>query len=412
MPRKIKSLLFSTLFPSSARELHGIFVETRLRELLKSGRVETRVLAPVPWFPFAHPRFGAYAAMAKTPAREQRSGVDVYHPRYPLPPKVGQNISPYLLAMGSLLTARRLIREGFDFDLIDAHFFYPDGVAAALLARHLGKPFVCTARGSDINLYQQFPIPRRLIAGTLVQSAANIGVSADLVRQMVALGAPPSKCHIIRNGVDLERFVPLDPLESRSALGLPAQGRVLLMVGHLVELKGHHLVIELLHDLPEASLVIVGAGERLHFLQALAVSLGVQARVQFVGQKANDELKRYYSAADALVLASSREGWPNVLLEAMACGTPVVATNVNGTPEIVSGPDAGRLAAERSAASLREALDDLLAHYPERARVRAFAERFSWAESTQRQVELFETVLADQSEQHALSRVQERATHH
>ena len=121
----------------------------------------------------------------------------------------------------------------------------------------LGKPFVCTARGSDINLYQQFATPRRLIERTLRQSAANIGVSADLVRQLVALGADPSKCHTIRNGVDLERFVPLDRVESRAALGLPAQGRLLLMVGHLVELKGHHLVIELLRDLTDTHLVIV-----------------------------------------------------------------------------------------------------------------------------------------------------------
>jgi teichuronic acid biosynthesis glycosyltransferase TuaC len=412
MARKIKTLLFSTLFPSRARALHGIFVETRLRELLKSGRVETRVLAPVPWFPFVHPRFGAYAAMARTPAREQREGVEVYHPRYPLPPKVGQNVAPYLLAAGSLPTARRLIREGFDFDLIDAHFFYPDGVAASLLARHLGKPFVCTARGSDINLYQQFSTPRRLIAKTLEQSAANIGVSADLVKQMVALGADSGKCHTIRNGVDLERFVPLDPAESRAALGLPARGLMLLMVGHLVELKGHHLVIEMLKGLPDAHLVIVGAGERLAFLQSLALSLGVQTRVHFGGQQANDELKRYYSAADVLLLASSREGWPNVLLEAMACGTPVVATLVNGTPEIVSAPEAGRLAAERSPASLRAALDDLLARYPQRRLVRAFAERFSWAETTQRQVDLFEAVLSERGARLAAGNAQERVVHH
>lgn len=398
MSKKIKALLFSTLYPSSERPLHGIFVETRLRELLRSGQVETRVVAPVPWFPFAHARFGAYAKLAKTPRYELRNGIEVYHPRYPLPPRVGQNIAPYLLAMGSLPTIRRLIQQGFDFDLIDAHFYYPDGVAAAMLARQLGKPFVCTARGSDINLYQRFATPRRLIASALAQASANIGVSADLVRQMVGLGADPSTCLTIRNGVDLERFVPLDPAESRAALGLPLQGRVLLMVGHLVELKGHRLVIEMLPHLPDACLVIVGDGDQLDSLKARADSLGVLERIQFAGQVANEDLRRYYSAADVLMLASSREGWPNVLLEAMACGTPVVATRVNGTPEIVSSPEAGRLAPDRSPDGLLAAFRDLMEHCPDRAQVRAYAERFSWAETTRLQQELFQAVVAAQGE--------------
>lgn len=399
MSKKIRTLLFSTLFPSSVRPVHGIFVETRLRELLKGGLVETQVLAPVPWFPFTHHRFGAYATMAATPPVEQRAGVTVYHPRYPLPPKIGQNIAPYMLAMGSLPTIRRILDQGFDFDLIDAHFFYPDGVAAGLLAKWLGKPFVCTARGSDINLYRQYAIPKRLIARTLQQSSCNIGVSADLVRQMVELGADPARCLAIRNGVDLERFAPMDQVQARRATGLPEVGRILLMVGNLVELKGHRLVIDMLREMPDMRLVIVGSGDQLSSLTAQTKSLGLQDRVHFVGQKANEELKLYYSAADALVLASSREGWPNVLLEAMACGTPVIATRVNGTPEIVCRPEAGRLVNERTPAGLRNALLNLLHSYPVRSQVRAFAEHFSWQETTRLQCELFSSIVAGQGVQ-------------
>ena len=159
MSNKLKTLLFSTLYPSSVRPGHGIFVETRLRELLKSGKVETQVVAPVPWFPINHPIFGSYAKMAATPRLEERNGIRVHHPRYFLPPKVGQNIAPYVLAAGALPTIRRLMSDGFDFDVIDAHFYYPDGVAASIIAEKLGKPFVCTARGSDINLYKQSPKP-------------------------------------------------------------------------------------------------------------------------------------------------------------------------------------------------------------------------------------------------------------
>ena len=135
MREKIRTLLFSTLYPSSARPIHGIFVETRLRELLKSGCVQTQVVAPVPWFPWSHERFGAYAKMAQTPLFEERNGVKVHHPRYFLPPKIGQSIAPYVLAAGALPTIHRLMRDGFDFDVIDAHFYYPDGVAASLIAK-------------------------------------------------------------------------------------------------------------------------------------------------------------------------------------------------------------------------------------------------------------------------------------
>lgn len=394
MSEPLKTVLFSTLYPSSVRPVHGIFVETRLRELLKTGQVETRVVAPVPWFPSENPRYGHYALFAKTPRRESWHGIEVEHPRYLLPPKIGQNIAPYVLALGALPTLRRMIREGFDFDLIDAHFFYPDGVAAALLARWLNKPFVCTARGSDINLYRQFRIARWALQRTLRKSAGNIGVSADLVKQMQELGAPAGTCHVMRNGVDLQRFEVLDRPAARQALGLAPDGRWLVSVGHLVELKGHHLAIGLLAELPWARLAIVGGGVEMERLRALADQLGVADRVVFAGQRPQEELKLWFNAAEALILASSREGWANVLLEALACGTPVVATRVSGTPEVIADPVAGQLATERSLAGLKAALTRLMDAYPDRSAVRRYAEGFSWDETSQAQVRLFDAVRA------------------
>lgn len=392
MNTKIRTLLFSTLFPSSARPIHGIFVESRLVHLLKSGCVETKVVAPVPWFPFKSERFGSYAQMAQTPHHEHRNGLEVYHPRYLLPPKVGQNIAPLMLAMGALPVVKKILNGGFDFDVIDAHFWYPDGVAACILSRLLKKPFVCTARGSDITLYRNHWLPDKYLRHALRQSEANIAVCTDLVNQMVDMGAPPERSLAIRNGVDLERFTPLPPAQARQTLGLPAQGLLLLSVGHLIERKGHHLAIEMLLEFQAARLVIVGAGPMDAELRALAERLQVQDRVVFAGMQPNALLATYYSAADALVLASSFEGWANVLLESMACGTPVVATPVNGTPEVVAAPEAGRLAAARSTASLNQALHALLDNYPERSDVRTYAEKFSWEETTRLQCELFAAI--------------------
>ena len=389
----IRTLLFSTLYPSSARPIHGIFVETRLRELLKSGEVETKVVAPVPWFPFSGERWGEYGRFAATPRFEQRNGVDVHHPRYFLPPKIGMNIAPHTLARSALPTIRKLMRDGFDFDLIDAHYYYPDGVAAGFLAKWLGKPFVVTARGTDLSQIPQFAYPRRLILDTAARAAASIGVCAALMDSIAELGADRQRLHVMRIGVDLERFQPVDRVEARRYLGLPIDRRILLSVGLLIERKGHHIAIEALKQLPEdVLLVIAGSGPERERLEGLAKDSGVAARVQFAGQVPNDQLKWWYSAADALLLCSSREGWANVLLESMACGTPAIATSIWGTPEVIQRREAGRLMATRTPQALVDASRDLFADYPDRTSVRKYAEGFGWDATTAAQLKLFKEV--------------------
>lgn len=388
----MKVLLFSSLYPSAVRPIHGIFVETRLRELLKTGQVQAKVVAPVPWFPFKAKRFGEYAQFAATPRFETRNGLEVHHPRYLLLPKVGMNLAPYAMALGALRTVRRLQREGFDPDLIDAHYYYPDGVAAGLLAKWLGKPFVVTARGTDLNLIPQYPLPRKLILATAAQASASIGVCQALMDTLGELGADRRKLHTLRNGVDLQRFVPEDRAQARQRLGLPVDGRYLLSVGHLIERKGHHIAIEALSHLPGVTLLIAGGGPEEGALKALAKRLGVAERVRWVGVVPQTDLKWWYSAADVLALCSSREGWANVLLEAMACGTPVLATNIWGTPEVVSTPAAGLLLARRDAPALAAAWVHLHTQLSSREDTRAHAETFSWEATTQGQLRLFREV--------------------
>jgi teichuronic acid biosynthesis glycosyltransferase TuaC len=392
MARPIRTLLFSTLYPSAARPVHGVFVETRLRELLRSGEVQTRVVAPVPWFPFTAERFGEYAQFARTPRHELRHGIEVHHPRYLLPPKVGMHIAPWLLALGAWPTVRRLLDEGFDFDLIDAHYYYPDGVAAGFIARRLGMPFVVTARGSDVNLISDHAGPRRLILRTAESAAASVGVCRALVDRLAELGADASKLRTLRNGVDLDRFRPEPQEEARRRLGLDA-GVWLVSVGALIERKGHHLTIDALAALPGVRLALVGSGPERSALEARARAAGVSDRVRFVGQVPNDQLRWWYSAANASVLCSSREGWANVLLESMACGTPVVATDIWGTPEVVAAPQAGRLMRDRRADALVQALRALQSAMPSREQVRAYAERFSWHATSDAQLRLFREIV-------------------
>jgi glycosyltransferase involved in cell wall biosynthesis len=395
----MKVLTFSTLYPNAARPAHGIFVETRLRQLVASGQVQSSVVAPVPWFPFRHSAFGAYAAQARAPRAETRNGIEVLHPRFPLLPKVGMTLAPLLIYRAVLPIVERMHRER-GFDLIDAHYFYPDGVAAAMLGRRLGVPVVITARGTDVNLIAQYRIPRRMIRWAAGQADAVIAVSQALKEKLAALGVERERIHVLRNGVDLELFHP----ENRDALraDLTLRGPTLLSVGNLLGFKGHGVAIEALSLLPHYELVIAGDGPDRAAFEALARQCGVSGRVRFVGSLSQQDLRRYYCAADALVLASSREGWPNVLLEAMACGTPVIATDVGGVPEIVTSMDAGIVVKERSAPALAGAVRALLTQPRERAATRRFAERFGWGATTNGQLRLFRQVLAANAPQPAV----------
>jgi glycosyltransferase involved in cell wall biosynthesis len=388
----LRTLLFSTLYPNSVRPGHGIFVEKRLRELLSSGQVQTRVVAPVPWFFSSHPRYGDYARWALTPEHETRHGIEVSHPRYLVLPKVGMHLTPFTLAFCARPVVQRLLDEGFDFDLIDAHYYYPDGVAAALLARYFNKPLVITARGSDINLLGQFSIPRRLMLWSAQQAIASIGVSRALTQSMSSMAMPVNRLKTLTNGVDLSLFQIQSQWRMRALLNWP-NTPTLLSVGNLVENKGHHLAIEALIHLPMFRLVIAGEGPQRRTLERLALQSQVASRVQFLGQVAPEQLARCYSASDLLVLPSSREGWPNVLLESMACGTPVVATRVGGISEIISSPEAGLLMPERSVGSLVRTIEALWRELPAREAVRACTTKHHWQATTQGQLSLFRDVV-------------------
>ncbi len=257
--RPVRLLTFSTLFPHAARPNHGIFVENRLRHLIASGQATSLVLAPVPWFPGRSKWFGDWAVNACAPAAEMRHGIAIRHPRYPVIPKVGMSIAPWLLYRAMVPQIERLLAEDHRFDVIDAHYIYPDGVAATWLGRRFGLPVVMTARGTDVNLIPRYKVPRRLIQGAIRDASALIAVSAALKDVLVELGAPDEKVTVLRNGVETDLFrPPKDRAAVRTALGL--KGPALISVGGLIERKGHHRTIEAMRQLPDFELIILGEG--------------------------------------------------------------------------------------------------------------------------------------------------------
>lgn len=370
-------LVFSTLYPNAAQPNHGVFVENRLAHTLALGGLQATVIAPAPYFPSRHLMFGRYAVYAQIPASEVQRGVEVLHPRYLVAPKIGSRLTPWTLYRAGLRAARALRAKGETFDVIDAHYFYPDGVAAAALGRALRLPVIITARGTDLTLIPRDTSARRAIAWAVQEAAASVAVCDDLRRRLVALGAPEARTLTLRNGVDLERFSLGDQTACRAKLGV--SGFVLLSVGSLIPRKGHALTIEAMRRYPDACLLIAGSGPLRTELETLARTMGVADQVRFLGEVPHAELPDLYRAADILVLASEREGWANVLLEAMASGTPVVATAVNGAPEVVRSPCAGVLVRERTVMRLVEAIDSLRNTPPTRHETRRYAEAFSWS---------------------------------
>jgi teichuronic acid biosynthesis glycosyltransferase TuaC len=390
----IRLLTFSTLFPNSIQPNHGIFVQNRLRHLVAGGEAVSTVVAPMPYFPFTSPRFGAWAKHAAVPRLEQRHGLTIHHPRFLVIPKIGMSAAPRLLYRAALPYVSRLIANGGTFDAIDAHYFYPDGVAAVWLGQKLNLPVVVTARGTDVNLIPQYPRPRRLLQQAIAGAAAVVGVSSALRDVLLELGARPERAFTLRNGVETEVFRPLPNRDAiRASLGLSR--KTLISVGYLIDRKGHHRTIAAMQQLPEFELVIVGEGPDRAKLQAQIDQAGLADRVRLLGPRPHAELPALYNAADAMVLASSREGWANVLLEAMACGTPVVASNIWGNPEVVRTRDAGVIYDPNTPEGIAAGVRDLFADPPSRAATRAYAEPFSWDETTAGQLALFRQVLAE-----------------
>ncbi|MCS6945209.1 MAG: glycosyltransferase family 4 protein [Sutterellaceae bacterium] len=393
----VRVLSVTTLYPSAVAPRHGIFVETRLRQLLALGGIDVRVAAPVPWFPFAGKAFGRFGMYAATPAREERWGILVYHPRYLSLPHIADALRLRSLAAAYARVAAELLEGGWDCDVVDAHYLYPDGVAAAHFAQRLGRPLVLTARGSDVNYFGWLPTPRRHILAALVQARRVITVSHALRDALIAIGASPTGIEVLRNGVDVALFRPGGGPEVRARLGLGSEPLV-LSVGNLVPEKGHLLVLEAVARLAGVHLLVVGEGPLRRQLAARAERLGVAARVHLHPNVPQTELARIYSAADVLVLASTREGCPNVLLEALACGTPVVTSDVGGAREIVTDGVVGHVVSERTAEAFAAAIDRTLTRDFDPAELRRYAEHFSWKPIVQRYRQILAEAASDRQD--------------
>ena len=392
-------VVFSSLFPSVARPGAGLFIRERMFRVARHRALV--VVSPQPWFPGQGliRRFRP-GYRPEAPAMEIQQGIRVYHPRFLARPGVLRRLDGWSMALATVGLMRRLGGEGER--LIDAHFAYPVGEAATRLGRWLGLPVTITLRGTEVP-HSKNPVLRPRLVRTLAAATRIFSVSDSLRRLALELGASPDKTEVVGNGVDTGVFHPVDRASARQTLGLPASAKVLISVGGLVERKGMHRVIDCLPGLlashPGLHYLIVGGaspeGDLRAELDAQATRLGVAARVHFLGALPPDALKGPLSAADVFVLSTRNEGWANVFLEAMACGLPVITTDVGGNAEVVCRPELGTMVPFGDADALTRALDQALSVEWNRAAILAYAQDNQWDKRVAQLLRAFAPLLRD-----------------
>ena len=384
MPRpEPRLVVFTTLFPHAGAPGAGLFIRERMFRVAKV--LPLTVVAPVPWFPLQSIlRWWKSGFRPVAPVFEIQDGIEVRHPRFFSVPGAFKWLDGFFMALGCLPTMLRLKRS-FAFNVIDAHFAYPDGYAATLLGRWLRVPVTITLRGTEVPLARD-PRRRPRLVKALERARRVFSVSDSLKRHVVSLGVPGDKIVVVGNGIDTAVFHRVLRRTARDQLHLPVDAPVLRSVGALVERKGLHRVMECLPALrrrfPGLRYLVVGGaspeGDFSGFLRQRVIELGLQDCVMFLGALAPTELKAPLSAADVFVLATGNEGWANVFLEAMACGLPVVTTSVGGNAEVVAHPGLGILVPFGEPDELERAMAEALGRDWDRASIVAHAEANTW----------------------------------
>ncbi len=378
-------VVLSSLFPSSRQPGAGLFVRERVFRV--GQRMPLSVVSPAPWFPLQglvsrlRPGFRPGA-----PRHESQQGFDVWFPRFFSVPSVLKRFDGVLMALGAYGRLKKLKAQG-RLDIIDAHFAYPDGYAAGLLGRWLEVPVTITLRGTE-QRHVNDPVLRLRLRNALQRADRVFAVSESLRQTALALGIDPRKTEVVGNGVDINRFQPILKQPARAALGLKPNVPVLISIGGLVERKGFHRVLECLPELrknfPELQYLIVGGpsteGDWTDRLKVLAHSLQLDNCVRFLGPLPSAELQKILSAADVFVLATRNEGWANVFLEAMACGLPVVTTDVGGNREVVCDATLGEVVAFGDRPQLVAAISRALVRTWDRDAIRAYAQANTWSQ--------------------------------
>lgn len=391
----MKILVITSVFPNHKQPNLGIFVRERMFKAAK--KCEIKVIAPVPWFPFA--RYLKNNYRPRVDYKEIQDSIEVYHPKFFSIPYFFKFFDGLFFFLSCIITVIKL-KKNFKFNIIDSHFSYPDGFGAVLIGKLFNKPVTITLRGT-IKKLLRYPLIKFQIRYALKKAAKVFAVCNDLKNVATLLGIHDGKIEVIPNGIDIEKFRPVNKLEARKELGLPADRKIMISVGGLVKRKGFHEVIALLPEIkknhPDIMYLIVGGatveGNYGPELRKTVRRLHLENDVLFAGHQPHDKIYKWLSASDVFCLATGNEGWANVFLEANSCGLPVVTTNVGGNREVVSSEDYGLLFDINNKKEMAAAILKALGQKWDKNKIISYARSNRWDNRISQLLEQFKEII-------------------
>jgi teichuronic acid biosynthesis glycosyltransferase TuaC len=387
--KKHKVVIITNLYPNGRAPTFGIFIKQLVARL--SSRYEVQVIAPIPWIPGLLKRL---FKMAEQPEIiEKIDGITVYHPRYLVIPKITRSLYGFYYFFCIYPLLKKLKKE-FAPDLISSHWVYPDGFAAVLAAKKLGIKSTVHALGCDINEYTKFFLRKKLITFALNNANAVVVKSSRLKDRVLELGINEDKIHVILNGVNSDMFFQQDMVESRKHLDVSTQAYIYLFIGNFQIEKGLEFLIEAYSKVASSHkdvlLHIVGTGPLESKVNKKVTALGLENRIKFFGNISHEEIPRFLSASNVLCLPSLREGCPNVVLESLSCGTPVIASDVGAVRDIVTTDNRGLVVPRGDIDALSKALEKI--YLSDHKRVTDFT-WMSWDENAELVAGVFDRLI-------------------
>lgn len=394
---RVQVLIVTTFFPNAAKPQRSVFVRNLVQAMKRHCDVE--VIAPVPYAP----PFGIrpeWRVQKLIPSHETVDGIDVRHPRFAVVPKLGL-FSGLSYFLGVVSTIRRHIKEG-NRPVVHVHCAYPDAVGVALAARLLKLPYVVTTHGSDINVYAEQSALRFQIRWALRHALGIVAVSAALENKIGRLlgNAKPRIACIPCAAFNPQVFFPRPTTEARRSLEIAQEARVVIFVGLLVPIKGIRFLIDAWSELNRRGklsetdrLVLLGDGPERDALERRISESGIAGKVLFAGTVDQTVVSKWMSAANLLCLPSLNEGTPNVIVEALASGIPVVASRVGGIPDLIRESENGALVAATDTMALAEALDRVLARNWDAQKIADSVAHLNWQAIAERNCEFIQSLL-------------------
>jgi len=379
--KQLKIFSLSSEYPNPTEPVKGLFVRARLQAMALLA--EIRLAAPIALLDYANP-YGRLLGFREIPPSRTDGSIQVLHPRWIYPP-YGGVLNAFCMFLRLLPVVRKLKQKG-ECDVIDAHFAHPEGIAAALLGTTLNIPFVITMRGSEF-LHAKYILRRHWMSWAMKRATLVIAVSDELRALGVELGADPANTALVTNGINSEIFNLRDRAASRQKLAIPEGTRIVLAAGNLAPIKCHEKIVRALRGVIDsgidAQLWLAGgtgrSGRHEAVIREEIAACGLEEKVRFVGEVPQHELAELMSVADVFCLASSREGCPNVVNEAMACGTPVVSTDVGAVRRLIPSPEYGIVVPRNNPAALQKGIAEALQREWNAPAIAGWAGSRSWA---------------------------------